>query len=237
MNGILYKPEMINAIVENRKTVTRRLSGLKELNQEPDKWEFMRMINNGKAALFWVKADDPEPDDNKRSLVVKPRYHIGQTVYVKEAWRIINPIGEYIHNPYDFGIEYLSVNHETKWWTDNGNIMNYPIDEKIHSSMFLPEKFARTFLKIVDVRAERLQEITDDDVQKEGVFSDPVKWGDCCHVDAYIRLWDSINGKVKDPTYTLDDNSNRHYVKTVGEYCWVKNPWIWRYEFKKVETK
>ncbi len=38
MKGILFKPEMIQAIIEGRKTVTRRLDGLKEINKGPDTW-------------------------------------------------------------------------------------------------------------------------------------------------------------------------------------------------------
>jgi hypothetical protein len=175
-------------------------------------------------------------------VFVKPRYQVRETIYIKEAWRIINPIGKYLHNPYDFGIEYLSVNHEVKWWTDNGNIMNYPIDEKLHSPMFLPEKFARTFLDIKDVRAERLKEITPADVTKEGlgwdietlgIYNDDVM--EQSLIAQYHTLWDLINGKAKDQRYTLDDASNRHYVKTTSEYCWDRNPWVWRIEFKKVE--
>ncbi|MDD5338448.1 MAG: hypothetical protein PHG35_03430 [Dehalococcoidales bacterium] len=210
MNGILFKPELIKRIVAGEKDVTRRLDHLKEINIEPDKWEFCGLAVN---KIQKVKLGDALFINKDFPLEVKainPRYHVGEVLFIRESWRIINPIGKYLHNPYDFGIEYLSINHEVRWWTDNGNIINYPIDEKTRSPLFLPALFARHFIQITDVRSERLQDITDEEAQREGVFSDPVKWGDCCHVDAFMRIWDIIN----------------------PDHPFASNPWVFRYAFK-----
>ena len=85
--------------------------------------------------------------------------------------------------------------------------MDYPIDEKMRSPMFLPERFARYFIRITDVRAERVQEISLDDIEREGFPPDyaPSK------SDWYGRLWDSINPK----------------------YPWSSNCWVFAYTFRQ----
>ena len=100
------------------------------------------------------------------------------------------------------------------------------------SPLFMPAWAARTFLKITDVRAERLQEITEDDALAEGI---EISSWECCITpfknyskrkedqhpnngfssapSSYKSLWDSIN----------------------KDYQWESNPWVFRYEFEKVE--
>lgn len=81
MNGILFKPDMIQAIVDLRKTVTRRKdSNLTDVLQPPDGWANHGLASDGE---FWFF--------NKSitcNHTVKPRYQVGKTVYIKEAWRI-----------------------------------------------------------------------------------------------------------------------------------------------------
>ena len=167
MNGILFKPDMIQAIVDGRKTVTRRVAGLKEINQEPDKWEW----NSWQESQMWCRHFDSFWFDHislthqPRRLEVKPRYQVGETVYIKEAFRYIQGGGQ-IH---DFGVWY-KLDGEIKWWKDNGNEMNYPINEKNRSPLFLPEKFARYHIKIVSVRAENffLPILLPEELEREG---------------------------------------------------------------------
>jgi len=78
---------------------------------------------------------------------------------------------------------------------------------KKRSPLFMPERFARTFLSILDVRPERLQDITNADAKLEGVTFDGREYR-----LTYADLWDSINKKQ----------------------TWESNPWVWRISFKEV---
>ena len=210
MKGILMKPWGIQATVELRKTVTRRCNQLKEINKEPDKWEYMRTLNDG-SFLFWVKADDPELDIDKRTKLIKPRYQVGDTVYIKEAWQSLGNKENIVYK----------MDGESKLiWDINGK-HGEEIVRKWRSPLFMPEWAARHFIKITGVRAERVQEITEDDAIKEGITDDYCMVPHCeederigrydiCYVDAYRRLWDSIN-----PSYPFESN-----------------PWDFRYEYK-----
>lgn len=93
--------------------------------------------------------------------IVMPKYRIGDVLYVRETW--------------------------TEW--DGGFI--YRADSSIysgkwHSSMFMPKAAARIWLKVTDVRAERLQEITDCGARLEGVENR----------EAFRELWGKINGET-----------------------------------------
>lgn len=193
MKGIMFRSEMLSAIQNNIKTVTRRLGGLKQINQEPNKWRIV-MVENKAHCWGMVKED---------FTVVKPRYYPGEIVYIKEAWATEKkydhlkpsklPDSAYIH--------FISL-----------GVGDYPVAVvlgKLRSPRFLPEEFARYFIKIKEVRPERLQEITLQDCWDEGIRIEPAY----DRIDAYQKLWDSINSKQK----------------------WDTNPWVWRIEFERVE--
>lgn len=203
------------AIRENRKTVTRRLDGLKEINEHPDKWKCTWELAGGRFCF-----------QQNPSIVrdIRPRYKVGEVVYIKEAYKI----GDYTYLKYA-NIIYQLDNATIKvgwdeWLTKNTKYGGSSCgdDDKWRSPMFLRECFARDFIQIIDVKPQRLQEITPEDCEREGI-----RWtcGYYCdanvgHVDhhhminQYHALWDSIN----------------------KNYPWALNPWLWRIEFKRVEN-
>ena len=169
MKGILMKPDGITATAERRKTVTRRV--IKQLSPEYE-WE---VIDTGEPIRMFK-------DGIGGCIFLQPRYQVGETVYIKEAWSDI----------------YCFTNK------DKGNVL-YAIDYppapkgfKWHTPFFMPEWAARYCILIKDVRAERLQEIGWDDCLAEGVIQRGM--GEfvfrCAYSvpqGAFIELWDSIN--------------------------------------------
>ena len=171
MRGILFKPEMIKAIVEGRKTVTRRV------------------MPNQPILMDKVYERDFRKDFGGR----KPRYQVGEVVYIKEAW-----------------CESKFFLNRVYYKADDFNIVSK--GDIWQSPLFMPERAARYFIKILSVRAERLQEISydEDEAMKEGVgaFEDRVSY-----VAEFISLWDSLN----------------------KAYPWESNPWVFRYEFESLK--
>ena len=194
MKGILFTADNHKAIREGRKTVTRRVI-------KPQPPDDARLINACGIYSFEIDGEfEPLP---------KPRYQVGEVVYIKEAWAGNRGQGWIYKSDYDL-----------LPWSEDDKQRRTPI--KWRSPLFMPAWAARDFLQITDVRAERLQEISYFDIKKEGWQPEmglaPRSGGEIIiegglrPQDWYENLWDSINGE--------------------GDYA--LNKWAWRYEFKRV---
>jgi hypothetical protein len=189
MKGILFKPEMIQAIIEGRKTQTRRV-----IKPQP----IIAQTYKG------LTLKDLEYDG------FKPRYQVGEPVYIKEAWAT--------EKQYDH-LKPSEIPHTAKIFYVSDGVGEWPTNlsiGKLRSPLFLPEPFARYFILIKDVRAERLQEISEWDAQAEGIEAfyrtTPCgySWEAKERTKRFIELWNSIN----------------------KDYPWESNPWVFRYEFE-----
>ncbi len=239
MQGILMTPANIKATRDKLKTQTRRLDHLKEINKEPDLWKSTGVVYAGGEIEFYRL-------DSSRYLLIKPRYRVGETAYIKEAYEFYRRIGTQAN------IKYIRDSLVT--W------VYIPKDKptpKIgyHSPLFLPEWAARDFIKITEVRPERLQDITARDCEAEGVtFKHPHAYDVDSGMSmpeenkrnwlriAYMELWDSINGKPirsKEWTETYDYANggipHKHYVTLPNPYRWDANCWVWAYTYELLD--
>ena len=201
MKGILFKPDMIQAVVEGRKTQTRRV-----IKPQPEsKMTLARVLAGGRAVF-----------DVDRGYDVKyfnPRYQVGETVYIKEAWRVLK---EFDHlPPRDIPVDTPAI---YPYGGDPEDDIRIPdCYGRLRSPLHLPEGIARHFIKIFHVRAERLQEIGQMDISREGIILQKLKPDEdyYYHIqlnrNAFAELWNSINPK----------------------YPWESNPWVFLYEFVK----
>lgn len=204
MKGILFKPDMIKAIVTGRKTQTRRLGGLRAINQEPDKWTITTFTNE---AHCWGII----PQD---FTIVKSHYQVSETVYIKEAWRTLSSLDTLV--PCELDRETSPIFYESER-LDNAEPY-FDIGKK-RSSLFMPAWAAHYFIKITDVRVERLQKISETDAELEGFkcweYDNPNAYADCPCTNQFIQVWNFIN---KPP------------------YDWKSSPWVWVYGFKLNEN-
>ena len=155
MKNLLLTQENLEKFKRGDKTQIRRLHGLKEINENPDDWVKPFELDC-EPGLWTIR-------NYKTGAVIafKPRYHVGEVVFVGEPWHYIN-IPEY-----NYGIEY--ADGEIRWWADNGNEMNYPLDEKPRSPRFMFAKYARTHARITSVGCGRLWDMTEADCIAEGI--------------------------------------------------------------------
>lgn len=194
LKPILFNTEMVKAILDGRKTVTRRLI-------KPQPLGYFEVSENP-TYLY-----DFEPSSKR----IYPRYQAGDILYVRETW---------CDWPDDTGHNYFYKA------TDDGVDGFLP---KWKPSIHMPKEAARIFLKVKDVRVERLQDITEKDACKEGfhagctnVTSGPWGLDDCPEEwtakEEFSELWNSTINK-----------------EDIVKYGWDANPWVWVIEFQRVE--
>ena len=220
---ILFNTEMVKAILEGRKTCTRRI-----VKPQP-KSKLCYTFAGGSCGTWgypspsdheiWGKEYRLPNDITKEDLVKrwKPPYHTDDILYVRETvWQKIG--------------YYLDVDGETKpsWYNEFRYVAS---DEKPETgwnyswakrpSIHMPKEAARIWLKVTDVRVERLKDITGLSVQKEGIEVEP---NECAGKFDFIselfflfqRLWDSTVKK-----------------SDLDCYGWNANPWVWVIEFER----
>ena len=202
MNGILFKPDVwkakLRVLEECGEAQTRRIIKIDQFG-----WIY-------KGILYGIAQFDHKATNER--IIIRPRYQAGEVVYIKEVWWTTEPTEGFVYfkADWDSGLPCEMLNENGKW----------------KSPLFMPAWAARYFIQITDVRAERLQEITDSDAIQEGVIFmggiadnfDEAPW--CASIadqepvkypkTAYARLWDSINKKN----------------------LWESNPWVWVYKFE-----
>ncbi len=187
MKPILFNTEMVRAILDGRKTITRRI-----IKPQPIK-EIM-------TAAGLLKAIPEHMDWGGE--VVKPPYQKGDILYVRETFC------KYDADHVIDGVKYAYKADATL----NSEEVRKAYGYKWKPSIFMPKEAARIFLKVTNVWAERLQDITDEEAEKEG----------CNDVTStamgFPYVWDST---VK--------RSDR------DKYGWSANPFVWVISFEHCE--
>jgi len=208
MKPILFNTEMVRAILDGRKTVTRRIIDIDIVNN-CDKESDGTLLDYQNCCGDFI-----EPTR-------LCRYKVGDILYVRETfantWR---PDSE------DIGFVYKAdgIPQKFPYW---GNVQYK--EEVWIPSIHMPKEAARIFLKVTNVRVERLQDITEQQVVNEGIKSywaephtdtPPFIGIDLCHtrIKAFKQLWNSTIKK-----------------QDIGKYDWSSNPYVWVIEFERVD--
>ena len=215
---ILFNTEMVRAILDGRKSCTRRL-----VKPQPDeKHTYPLGFVTDSTEKKNVGCFGFGIDEYGGSIqYVKPPYGYapGDILYVRETWQylyeldgneqIIEGTGKYYYAatdtiPFDTYVDVSGVTHERVPW---------------HPSIHMPKEAARIWLKVTDVRVERLQEITAESALAEGT-------------DKYIHL----NGKFDENailTSFMGIWNSTIKNSDLERYGWNANPWVWVIEFEQ----
>ncbi len=205
---ILFSGEMVRAILEGRKTQTRRVI---KANKKTA-W-----LINGDWADSYIK------DPGNYLVEACPFGRPGDRLWVRETFCPVDDtsMGGEKWIDYRATPKYES-SHPAGW-------ENAPDDEdalKWKPSIHMPRWASRITLEIVNVRVEKLQEITFEDVKAEGTF----EWGSDKVRDG---VWDGRKRGIPYPMNGFAEMWNSLNAKR--GYSWESNPWVWVIEFKKVE--
>ncbi|EDV3055199.1 hypothetical protein HU71_004732 [Salmonella enterica subsp. enterica] len=207
--GMIFNAEMVRAILDGRKTQTRR----------PIKWKqtrFTEMAERDDGSL-WPWAEDCERGGD--IWFACPFGVVGDRIWVRETFRVHSRATDVATLVYR-----ASVRNS---WTEQTHrvpvaVCNKPATpEKWTPSIHMPRWASRITLEITDVRVERLNNISYDDAISEGIKQE---W--TC-IDPGLGSYAHKND-VQDDYETL-------WKSIYGTDSWQANPWVWVIEFKRVE--
>ena len=215
---ILFNTEMVRAILNGRKTCTRRIL----------KHDVESILNSP------YHKKHPEVEDRQIiSKLCQPSYQPGDILYVREtfAWGPCWDCGldtepggcsnetDKIYKEKEYGCYMYRASCE-----DN----EYPSADTWHPSIHMPKEAARIWLKVTDVKVERLQKITEEGAKAEGAIDNrgfihsPENEYDRIHTarEHFIEIWSSTIKKFD-----------------IDRYGWDANPWVWVIEFERCEKQ
>ena len=204
---ILFNDDMVKAILEGRKTQTRRIVKPKGRLAE----EGYIVVDEGKSRQFmpgylsfcvsdWIST---------RYLDIKKPANAGDILWVRETW-----CTPYVPDKYAYRADY-----------GDHDVIPNPVDNvelsanmfRWHPSIHMPKQAARIFLRVTDVHVERLQDITAAGIRAEGLSTLCAFVGDMeIALPEWRNLW---NSTVKPADLEI--------------YGWEANPWVWVIDFEQ----
>jgi len=214
MKQILFNTEMVRAILDGRKSCTRRVI----------KFPVNRYTNNvplaDKVVVQELRCDKVNfLEEPFFSYGMNLPYQPGDILYVRETWQylyeldgneqVIEDTGKYYYAatdtiPFNTYVDENGVRHDHAPW---------------RPSIHMPKEAARIWLKVTNVRVERLQEITTNQIEQEGVETE------------YPHV---LNGEEK--KYAFQNLWNSTIKKSdLDRYGWDANPYVWVIEFERCE--
>ena len=201
--GLMFKAPLVRAILSGQKTQTRR----------PVKWkDLQKGLNLGfsglratETASGWVLESNSRTSSEWRCKPTPcPQGQAGDRIYVRETWcQQADDDGFLLNGAYWYRATTPDVMHsedmEKSPW---------------RPSILMPKAAARIWLEVTSVRVERLQSISEEDAEAEGV-------------DFLRSVPDA------DETLTAKQLFECLWGSTGGD--WAANPWVWVIDFKRIE--
>ena len=238
---ILFNTDMVRAILDGRKTVTRRLIKPQQLiGILPDKCEngMPEEFLKEKKHMFKPYCDMTDVELIKTAY--NPPYQPGDILYVRETWRVgawdirnqmiafdykDGTCGEltYIHDRELFERLVNQSREDARKAKCEYNGADFIWEKgkspcRWHPSIHMPKEAARIWLNVKDVRVERLQEIDDKGAYDEGAGEKDVIYQIGGRVCDFTKIWNSTIKK-----------------SDLDRYGWDANPWVWVIEFERCE--
>lgn len=202
---ILFNTEMVRAILDGRKDATRRI--VKGFIPDDAVWGYTAFTPKGYISCRGTFAD------GYGEKFFKLPCESGDILYVRETWKKA-PNGYFYYEDWQKD----DIADVTKW----------------KPSIYMPKEAARIWLKVTDVRVERLQDITEEQACMEGTdpwdeacyenngwhptLSDPDSGGDPNMIDGFHKLWNSTIKK-----------------SDLDSYGWEANPYVFVIEFIRID--
>ena len=235
MKSIIFNTEMVKAILDGRKTQTRRVIPLKNNDLIFTGFVVSSTAKNREGYCAFGKNKEQDLE------FIKPKYKVGDVLYVRESAKIVG----YVDCDAHFQIVYQFLSDgKIESLTHDDLINKHKLEDHEFQSKYLSKKYieklqkipngclkemARIFLKVTNVRVERLQNISDEVCLKDGIENvtnynpielhrkfDTFRFNGCCYNSAKYAFKNIWNSTAKDG------------------YRWEDNPYVFVYEFERI---
>lgn len=206
---ILFSALMVRAILEGRKTQTRRVLEPQPRGNPP----------------FWVRGDGAVCDTSKyacsngKKSILKCKYKVGDRLWVRETWAPAVCTGNSWHVADGPGDD--PRKHTIKFRAD-------PDANQVHGrwrpSIFMPRWASRITLEVTAVKVERLQDISEGDAKAEGAEALPVETGQ----------YDGAGNPIEQGSYRY--GFKEIWTSIHGKDAWERNDWVAAYTFRRAKS-
>ncbi|WP_025856114.1 hypothetical protein [Pseudomonas sp. CHM02] len=201
---ILFSAPMVRAILEGRKTVTRRA-----LKIQPRSKADIGSYGLGQPFIRHPDVTKPNPEC--------PHGRPGDRLWVRETCLINDFRDGGVPEAERADCQIIYRADGTPDWEGEEELIRW------RPSIHMPRWASRILLEITDVRVERLQDISEEQAKAEGVrlYTDHAELGDWWHVEGI-------------ETYSADPRKSFELLWSSVGGDWQANPWVWVVEFKRV---
>lgn len=230
--SIIMRAESVRAILAGRKTQTRRVVTTRIPAHRPEvfAWFAPRITENKALEGLWCRDESGTPEFLARCPYGAP----GDRLWVRESFRFAcaHSDDDTLCIAYRASQDGLNIGLIVNNIPRPSGITAPPHSREWLSPLHMPRWASRLTLEITDVRVQRLQEISEQDAEAEGIVRvDDIGDGNTAPAyagtdgsftngwsaqSAFARVWDALNAKRGFP--------------------WASNPWVWAVTFKRVEV-
>lgn len=218
LKPILFNTEMVRAILDGRKTMTRRIAG--------DNFNKAKSFTSNANGTKWLCKIDIGNDEIWATE--KAQYKKGNILYVRETFCIGTYDEDDSSHKEHWNIQQYEDSSSIFYKADtyDGRYSDPDNEAKWKPSIHMPKKYARIFLKVIDVKVERLQDITREDIHKEGIKILPPK-------DGYHSIFTFGGKEFNEPFPAWIELWNS---TAKDGFKWEDNPLVFVNSFERIEV-
>lgn len=206
MKKIMFNDKycLTQEVLAGRKTMTRRIEKPTEMAKGYTMEDVVTIFHEYSSLL---NAHSFSLYDNEKKIgVLNPRYQVGEVVAIAQCYKELYPYA-------DFEMVGNGFMTESAGW---------------NNKMFVRANLMKRHIRITDVKVDRLQDISDDDIMREGVWQS-YDQKNLFHVSKSI-------GYALDVVFLSARKAFTYLIDMVsGEGTWIFNPWVVAYSFELVD--
>lgn len=222
---MIFNTEMVRAILDGRKTQTRRIMKKQPEPSKAREGDFYFPCDKMQSMVHvsdFIPGNSMIPDAHEFFSKCCPFGEVGDRIWVRETWARYN-IDQDSHD-----MAYRATTPED--WAEEG---------RWRPSIHMPRWASRITLEITGVRVERLNDITHEDAGREGlhteVWDQTVVARNYAAEDEFFQFWSESMPHYVEMNELFRASFHSLWQSIYGEESWQANPWVWVIDFRRIE--